>query len=80
MSNPNGSLAIALSYFPLTAPVALTMRAGFTALSIGEVLLSVGLLVLSAIAALWLAGRAFRLGMLRYGQRVNLRELFTKAK
>lgn len=80
MSNPNGSLAIVLSYFPLTAPVALTMRAGFTALSLGEVLLSVGLLVLSAIAALWLAGRAFRLGMLRYGQRVNLRELFATRK
>jgi len=80
MSNPNGSLAIVLSYFPLTAPVALTMRAGFTALSLGEVLLSVGLLVLSAIAALWLAGRAFRLGMLRYGQRVNLRELFARRK
>lgn len=75
MSNPNGPLAVAMSYFPLTAPVALTMRAGFTSLSFGEILLSVGLLSLSALAALWLAGRAFRLGMLRYGQRLNLREI-----
>lgn len=75
MSNPNGTLAVAMSYFPLTAPVALTMRAGFTSLSIGEILFSVGLLSLSALGALWLAGRAFRLGMLRYGQRLNLCEL-----
>lgn len=80
MSNPNGPLAVALSYFPLTAPVALTMRAGFTDLPPGEILLSVGILVLSAIGALWLAGRALRLGMLRYGQRVNLRELLGRSK
>lgn len=75
MSNPNGPLAVAMSYFPLTAPVALTMRAGFTSLTLSEILLSVGLLSLSAVGALWLAGRAFRLGMLRYGQRLNLREI-----
>jgi ABC-2 type transport system permease protein len=80
MSNPNGPLAVALSYFPLTAPVALTMRAGFTDLPPGQVLLSVGILVLSAFGALWLAGRALRLGMLRYGQRVNLRELLGRSK
>lgn len=75
MSNPNGPLAVAMSYFPLTAPVALTMRAGFTSLSLSEILLSVGLLSLSAIGALWLAGRAFRLGILRYGQRLRLSEI-----
>jgi ABC-2 type transport system permease protein len=80
MSNPNGPLAVALSYFPLTAPVALTMRAGFTYLPPGEILLSVGILSLSALGALWLAGRALRLGMLRYGQRVNLRELLGRSK
>lgn len=80
MSNPNGPLAVALSYFPLTAPVALTMRAGFTYLPPGEILLSVGILSLSALGALWLAGRALRLGMLRYGQRVSLRELLGRSK
>ncbi|HZD58188.1 MAG TPA: ABC transporter permease [Anaerolineales bacterium] len=80
MSNPNGPLAVALSYFPLTAPVAVTMRAGFTYLAPGEILLSVGILSLSALGALWLAGRALRLGLLSYGQRVNLRELVGRSK
>lgn len=80
MSNPNGPLAVALSYFPLTAPVALPLRAGFTSIPVGQVLLSLGILIVSAIGALGLAGRAFRLGMLRYGQRLNLRELLGRPK
>jgi hypothetical protein len=35
----------------------------------------VTLLVLCAGGAVWVAGRAFRLGMLRYGQRLDWREL-----
>ncbi len=79
MSNPNGPLAVALSYFPLTSPVALTMRAGFTTLSTTQIALNLAVLTLFALAALWLAGRAFRLGMLRYGQRVSWGELFGRA-
>jgi len=30
------------------------------------------------VGALWFAGRAFRLGMLRIGKRVRLREIFRK--
>jgi ABC-2 type transport system permease protein len=76
MSNPHGPLAVVMSFFPLTAPVALTMRAGFTFIPLWQVLVSVGILFVCALAALWLAGRAFRLGMLRYGQRLGWRELF----
>lgn len=76
ISNPNGPMAVALSYFPLTAPVALSLRMGFTQVPLGELLPSLVSLTAFALGALWLAGRAFRLGMLRYGQRVTLRELF----
>jgi ABC-2 type transport system permease protein len=36
------------------------------------------LLIVFAIAALWLAGKAFRLGMLRYGKKLTLKEIFTQ--
>jgi hypothetical protein len=36
--------------------------------------------VLSAITAVWVAGRAFRVGMLRYGQRVRWKEIFSQQK
>jgi ABC-2 type transport system permease protein len=80
MGNPNGPLAVALSYFPLTAPVAMTIRAGFTTLPAEQVAASFCLLVLSALGALWLAGRAFQLGMLRYGKRLSWRELIGGGK
>ncbi len=76
MTNPNGPLATGLSLFPLTAPVALPMRAIVTNVPVGQVILAVVLLVLVALLALLLAARAFRLGMLRYGKRVTWGELF----
>ena len=77
---PHSPLAIGLSLFPLTAPVTLTLRAGVTTIPTWQIVLSVGLLCLSAGAAIWLAARAFRLGMLRYGQELRWREIFRGTK
>lgn len=78
MEHTNSPLALALSFFPLTAPLTLIMRAGFSDIPTWQVALTSIILVLSAIGSLWLAGRAFRLGMLRYGQRLRLAELFRR--
>ena len=76
IENPNNPVSIALTLFPLTAPSTLAMRTAFEQVPLWQVVASIALLILSAWGALWLAGRAFRLGMLRYGKRVSLRELF----
>ncbi len=73
--NPNSLLALGLTFFPLTAPVALSMRLGFTQVPGWQLGVYGVVMVTSALAALWLAGRTFRLGMLRYGQRLTIREL-----
>lgn len=72
---PHSPLSVGLSLFPLTAPVAMPIRAGVAAVPLWQMALCVGLLVLSALGALGLATRAFRLGSLRYGARLNWREL-----
>lgn len=77
--HPDSPLAIALSLFPLTAPVAITLRAGAAPIPWWQVALYSVLLWTSAAGAIWLAGRAFRLGMLRYGQRVRWREILRPA-
>jgi ABC-2 type transport system permease protein len=74
INHPNGPLAIGLSFFPFTAPITLAIRAGFASIPTWQIVLSLGLLVICALFAVWFAGRAFRLGMLRYGQRVAWRE------
>jgi ABC-2 type transport system permease protein len=76
MFNPNGILAVVLSMFPLTAPISLPLRAAFATIPLWQIAVALFLLILGAIGALWLAGQAFRLGMLRYGKRLSLRELF----
>jgi ABC-2 type transport system permease protein len=76
MEHPNGPLATALSLFPLTAPVTMSMRVGFATIPAWQIGLSVALLVLSAWGALWLAARTFRVGMLQYGKRLSLRQIF----
>lgn len=79
MENPNNPLAVGLTLFPMTSPATIAIRATFGQVPLWQAVAAFALLVLSALGAVWLAGRAFRLGMLRYGKRVSLRELFARA-
>ena len=75
IENPSSPLAIGLSLFPPTALSAFAIRMMSVPIPSWQIAVSVTLLVLCAGGAVWVAGRAFRLGMLRYGQRLNWREL-----
>ena len=79
MESPNSPLAVGLSLFPLTAPISLPLRAAFTNVPAWQIVLSLSILVGGAVFALWLAARAFRLGMLRYGKKLAWREIFGRA-
>jgi ABC-2 type transport system permease protein len=79
MLNPDGILATVLSIFPLTSPLSLPMRSAFTHIPEWQIVLSLLLLLVSALGAMWMAGRAFRLGMLRYGKRLKLAEIFRRS-
>jgi ABC-2 type transport system permease protein len=78
MNTPNSPIAIALSVLPLTAPLTMLMRDGLTILPAWEIALSAAVQVGGAVGAIWLAGRAFRLGMLRYGKRLKWGEIFSR--
>jgi ABC-2 type transport system permease protein len=76
VENPHSSFAVILGILPFTALMATGMRNLFTIVPTWQILVSVVVQVLSAVGAIWLAGRALRLGMLRYGQRLTWRRLF----
>lgn len=78
MFNPNGALATGLSMFPLTAPIALPLRAVFTNVPAWQIAITILVLCALAVFSVWLAGRVFRLGMLRYGKKVSFKEVFRK--
>lgn len=79
MTYPNGPLAVFFSFFPLTAPLTLPMRAVLTDIPAWEIILTISLLILTAVGAIWLASRAFRLGMLQYGKRLTWKQIFGRA-
>jgi ABC-2 type transport system permease protein len=80
IESPNSPLALGLSFFPITALSALCVRVAFSQVPNWQIAVSVAILSVCALGAVWLAGRAFRLGMLRYGQQLNWRQLFNKAQ
>jgi len=78
IENPNGPLALVLSFFPLTSLSAFCIRIGFSRVPVWQVILALLILCLSAAGAMALAGRVFRLGMLRYGKRLSLKDIFPR--
>jgi ABC-2 type transport system permease protein len=73
--DPNSTLAVILSLFPLTAPLTILMRWSMTSVPLWQIALSLALLALTVAGAMWLAARIFRIGMLRFGQRVSISEI-----
>ncbi len=75
IEDPNGALAFWFSIIPLTSPIVMMARLPF-GVPIWELGLSIGLLVAGFIAATWLAGRIYRVGILMYGKKTSWKELF----
>jgi ABC-2 type transport system permease protein len=74
-SDPQGTAATVLGLIPLTSPIATPMRMAATELPVGHVVTSLLLLALAVVAAIWLAGRVYRVGILSTGRRPSMREL-----
>lgn len=75
LKDPHSSLAVLLTILPFTALLTVGMRNLFTIIQIWQVLLSVIVQMICALGAIWLASRAFRYEMLRYGQKLSFRRL-----
>ena len=72
--NPEGSLAFWASMIPLTSPVVMMARVPF-GIPLWELLLSMGILLLSILGTIWMAGKIYRTGILMYGKKVNFKEI-----
>ena len=74
LRNPDGPVAFWMSMFPLTSPIAMVIRLPF-GVPMWQLALSIFLLVLGFIGAVWVAARIYRVGILMYGKKVTYREL-----
>lgn len=74
LDNPDGPLAFWCSLIPLTSPVVMMMRLPFD-VPLWQPLLSITLLYATAVGVVWLSGRIYRIGILLYGKKPNLKEM-----
>ncbi|MFW5755297.1 MAG: ABC transporter permease [Tangfeifania sp.] len=72
--NPEGPVAFWGSIIPFTSPVAMLARIPY-GIPTWELLLSMGLLVLATVGAIWVAAKIYKTGLLMYGKKVNFKEL-----
>lgn len=74
LANPNGTMAVFGSMFPLTSPIIMPARLAFDP-PLWQVALSVVILIASCIFFAWIAGRIYRTGILLYGKKVTFKEI-----
>ena len=75
INNPDSSIAFWFSIIPFTSPVVMMARIPF-GVPYWEVMLSMGLLILTFLGMTWLAAKVYRTGILMYGKKVNYREIW----
>ncbi|HQR18648.1 MAG TPA: ABC transporter permease [Gemmatimonadales bacterium] len=76
LDEPNGTLARTMSMIPLFAPFVTPVRYSLSPLPLSEVLASAGVTALGVVAVAWVAGRIYRVGILMYGKRASIAEIF----
>ena len=79
VNDPNSSLAIFGSLFPLTSPIVMMARVAHgipEGVTVVQLLLSMLFLVLGFIATTWLAAKIYRTGILMYGKKPTLKTLW----
>lgn len=74
-NQPDGPLAMWMSFIPFTSPVSMMMRIPF-GVPLWQIWTSATLLVIGFIATTWLAGKIYRTGILMYGKKVNYTEIW----
>ncbi|MCK9321894.1 MAG: ABC transporter permease, partial [Bacteroidales bacterium] len=75
INNPSGSLAYWFSIIPFTSPIVMMVRIPF-GVPFADLIISMGLLVISFVFMTWFAAKIYRVGILMYGKKVSYKELW----
>lgn len=75
MQNPESSLSFWCSLIPLTAPIVMIARIPF-GVPAWQLALSMGLMVITFIAFVWMAAKVYRTGILMYGKKTSWKEIW----
>lgn len=73
--DPNGTASIVLSLVPFFGPVLMFLRIAVQTPPVWQIILSLGLMLITIVGCSWLAAKIYRVGILMYGKRPTVPEL-----
>lgn len=75
MKNPESSVSVTLSMIPFFAPVLMLLRVCILLPPIEQLAGSILILILTILFMIWVSSKIYRVGILMYGKRPNLKEI-----
>jgi ABC-2 type transport system permease protein len=75
ITKPDGAISTFLSLFPLTSPVAMMSRIAVSDVPVYQIAASILILIVSVYFVIILSSRLFRVGLLMYGKRPDIRTI-----
>jgi ABC-2 type transport system permease protein len=76
LKDPTAGIGVTFSFIPFFAPIVMPVRWSMASVPIGQLVLSLTGMVVGVLAVAWLAGRIYRTGILMYGKKPTVREVF----
>jgi len=80
LNDPGGKMAVVMGIVPFFSPIIMPIRATASEVPGSEVALSLAVLAVSTLVVVWIAARIYRVGILMYGKRPNLKEMVRWAR
>jgi ABC-2 type transport system permease protein len=80
INDPDSTLAVVTSLVPLFTPLIMLLRIVIKTPPLWQLLLAYGLTLASAAVMVWVCARVYRVGILMYGKRPSLREIWRWAR
>ncbi len=80
VQNPDSTISIVLSLIPFLTPIVMFLRVTVGSPPLWQVVLSMVFLFFTLYASIWAGAKIFRIGILSYGKKPTLHQLFTWLK
>jgi ABC-2 type transport system permease protein len=76
LNDPTSNVSVALSLVPFFAPVLMALRISLQTPPLWQIALSLALLFITTIGTIWASAKIYRVGILMYGKRPSIVEMF----
>jgi len=80
LNDPAGRMAVVTSMIPFSSPIIMPVRVATSDVPAAQLALSLAISAATSVLVVWLAARVYRTGILMYGKRANLKELWRRAQ